>query len=47
LLGTIVGGLTGAVWQTERWESLALTAPKVSLHIAPSGKAGLMVSAAF
>jgi hypothetical protein len=46
LLGTIIGGFVGAR-QTEDWEHVAVTARNVSLHVAPSGKAGLMVSATF
>lgn len=46
LLGTIIGGFVGAR-QTENWEQVAVTARNVSLHIAPSEKAGLIVSATF
>jgi hypothetical protein len=46
LLGTIVGGYLGSR-HAENWEQVAVTARKVNLHIAPSGKAGLMVSAIF
>jgi hypothetical protein len=47
LIGTIVGGVIGRNRQTENWERVAVTAPKVSVRIAPSGKGGLMVSATF
>jgi hypothetical protein len=46
LIGTFVGGLIGAR-QTENWERVAVTASKVSVRIAPSGKGGLLVSATF
>lgn len=47
LIGTFVGGVIGSNRQTENWERVAVTAPKVSVRIAPSGKGGLMVSATF
>jgi hypothetical protein len=47
LIGTFVGGFIGARRQTENWERVAVTARNVSVRIAPSGKAGLVVSAAF
>jgi len=47
LIGTSVGGVIGSNRQTENWERVAVTAPKVSIRIAPSGKGGLMVSATF
>jgi hypothetical protein len=47
LVGTSVGGFIGSDWQSENWERVAVTAPKVSVRIAPSGKGGLMVSATF
>lgn len=47
LIGLFVGGFIGAGLETENWKGVAVTARAVSVRIAPSGNAGLMVSATF